>query len=389
MHKRASIHTPAHRWIVLVAVAALAGGAAAPAHAQTGTRRVTTVTAIKSFSGFYHGQAVLVRGELRDSETKPMLVSGEEFIRLLGRDTLPEPGAYDVKGQVLDIGRLQADDPRLSGVDLRPFGIEQGDRWPRQGEIVVLKVSSLEKATPPPAPSIRALALEPERYVDQRVTVKGQFRARNLYGDLPQAPAEAAKPKGEFVLRSADAAIWVLGKQPKGRGFQLDTASRIDTHRWLEVSGIVRQARGLVWIDVQELTETTPLKEAVVVDATPEQPAIIPPEVLFSAPTQDETDVPLTTAVRVQFSRDIDPQSFKGRVNVTYSGAQSSERGEPQPPGITAQLRYDPGNRVLSIGFSAPLERFRAVNVDLLEGIKGTDGAPLKPWRLTFSLGGG
>ena len=70
------------------------------------------------------------------------------------------------------------------------------------------------------------------------------------------------------------------------------------------------------------------------------------------------------------------------RAHSRPSAASRSRRG------ITAQLRYDPGNRVLSIGFSAPLERFRTVNVELLEGITGTDGAPLKPWRLTFSLGG-
>ena len=314
-----------------------------PAAAQPATRRVTTVTAIKNFAGFYNGQAVLVRGELRDSETKPILTAGEDFVRLLGKDTLPENGTYDVRGQVLDIGRLQPDDPRLSGVDLRVFGIDQADRWPRQGEIVVLKVSSLEKAAPLPAPSIRALALDPERYLDQRVTVKGQFRGRNIYGDVPQAPTAAAEKQGEFVLRSADAALWAIGKKPKGKGFQLDTESRIDTHRWLEVSGTVRQARGLVYIEVETLTETTPVKETVVVEATPEAPTIIPPEVLFSAPTQDETDVPLTTRVRIQFSRDIDPPTFKGHVNVTYSGVQAAERGEPQSPGITAQLRYDPG----------------------------------------------
>ena len=61
---------------------------------------------------------------------------------------------------------------------------------------------------------------------------------------------------------------------------------------------------------------------------------------------------------------------------------------EPNAPAITAQLRYDPGTRVLDIGFSAPLERFRTVTVELVDGIKGSDGAPLKPWRLTFSLGG-
>ena len=115
---------------------------------------------------------MLVRGELKDAETRPTLVSGEQFIRLMGKEALPGPGTYDVRGQVLDVGRLQADDPRLSGIDLGRFGIE-ADRWPRQGEVVVLKVSSIEKAEPLPAPSIRALALDPERYVDQRVTVTG------------------------------------------------------------------------------------------------------------------------------------------------------------------------------------------------------------------------
>lgn len=368
-------------------VAALAGGVA-PAAAQPGTRRVTTVTAVKSFPGFYHGQPVLVRGELRDPETHPTLAAGEEFVRVIGKDTLPQPGTYDVRGDVLDVGRLQADDPRLSGVDLRALGVDPSDRWPRQGEVVVLKASSFEKAEPLPAPTIRALALDPERYVDQRVTVKGQFRGRNLYGDLPQAPAAAAQSKGEFVLRSADAAIWALGKRPKGRGFQLDTESRIDTHRWLEVSGVVHQARGLVYIEVDDLAETTPVKDAVAVEAAPAPAAAIPPEVLFSTPTEDETDVPPTTHVRIQFSRDIDPPSFKSHVNVTYSGTQAADRGEPQAPGLTAQLRYDPGTRVLDIGFSAPLERFRTVTVELADGIKGTDGTPLRPWTLRFSVGG-
>ncbi len=254
--------------------------------------------------------------------------------------------------------------------------------------MVLLRVASLEKAEPLPAPSVRALALDPERYLDQRVTVKGQFRGRNLFGDVPQVPAAPPKSKGEFVLRSADAALWVIGKQPKGHGFQFDTDSRIDSQRWLEVTGVVRQARGLVWIDVESLDETKPAPEAAAVEAAPAPAAPIPPEVVFSTPTQDETDVPLTTHIRIQFSRDIDPPTFRGRVQVTYSGAQASERGEPQAPPLTAQLRYDPGTRVLDITFSQPLERFRTVSVDLLEGIAGTDGAPLKPWKLTFTLGG-
>jgi hypothetical protein len=38
--------------------------------------------------------------------------------------------------------------------------------------------------------------------------------------------------------------------------------------------------------------------------------------------------------------------------------------------------------------FARPLERFRTLKVELEEGILGTDQQPLKPWTLTFVLGG-
>jgi hypothetical protein len=40
------------------------------------------------------------------------------------------------------------------------------------------------------------------------------------------------------------------------------------------------------------------------------------------------------------------------------------------------------------VRFAKPLERFRTVKVELLEGIVGTDAQPLKAWTLTFALGG-
>ena len=42
--------------------------------------------------------------------------------------------------------------------------------------------------------------------LEQRVTITGQYSGRNLTGDLPDAPARS---RYDFVLRSADAAIWV------------------------------------------------------------------------------------------------------------------------------------------------------------------------------------
>jgi Big-like domain-containing protein len=363
--------------------------AAGPLGAQPMARRVATIAAIRNHPTFYHGQTVVVRGELTPPDVQPpVLTSSDSTIRLLTRERSPGPGAYDVRGEVVDLGRLTADDPRLSGVDLRLFGVDPTDHWPRQGEVVLLRMTGADKAEPLPAPSVRALALEPERYEDQRVTVRGQFRGRNLYGDLPQAPAAAAESRGEFVLRSADAAIWILGKRPRGHGFVLDPESRIDTKRWAEVSGVVRRARGLVWIVADDIKEVPPEKEQTIAEAPAPQP-LIPPEVRFSVPVDGETDVPLNTHVRIQFSRDIDPDSLKGHVRISYLGAESAERGEPQAPGIDTQVHYDGGSRVLDIGFAHPLERFRTMKVELLEGIVGTDGAPLAPWTLTFSLGGG
>ena len=351
-------------------------------------RRVATIAGLKNFPGFYHGQPVLVRGELKVAEDRANLVSPDDTVPVLTRERVPSEGTYDVRGEALDIGRLSQDDPRLSGVDLRRLGVDPMERWPGHGELVVLRATSFTPAEPAPAPGIRSIALDPYRYETQRVTVAGQFRGRNLYGDLPQAPSEASESRAEFVLLSGDGAIWVLGKRPKGRGFELDVNSRIDTRRWLEVSGVVHHGRGLAWIEAEELDEVEPRRERPVDEQLPPPAPPVPPEVLFSAPTEGETDVPIDTSIRIQFSRDLDPTSLKGRVRVSYLGSESVERGEPQPPAIDATVNYDRGRRAMEIRFTAPLERFRTVKVELLEGIVGTDGAALAPWAITFSVGG-
>jgi hypothetical protein len=64
-------------------------------------------------------------------------------------------------------------------------------------------------------------------------------------GDLPDAPN---KSRYDFVLRSADAAIWSVEHAPEDSGherqeFELALDSRIDSSRWLQVKGTIRQAR--------------------------------------------------------------------------------------------------------------------------------------------------
>ena len=50
-------------------------------------------------------------------------------------------------------------------------------------------------------------------------------------------------------------------------------------------------------------------------------PAAPPPEVVFSAPTEGESDVALNTTLRIQFSRDINVATLKGRIKVEYAPA--------------------------------------------------------------------
>jgi hypothetical protein len=111
-------------------------------------------------------------------------------------------------------------------------------------------------------------------------------------------------------------------------------------------------------------------------------------EVLFTAPAEGEVDVRLTERIRVQLSRDLNPETVKDRIRITYSATDSRERGEAQPPSVAVTTNYVKENRVLEIRPAEPLERFRLVIVEILPGVKGTDGGEMPPFKLTFTTGG-
>jgi Big-like domain-containing protein len=366
-------------------VAALA---AATAFAQPATRRATNIGALLAYPSFYHERPVVIVGKVQTQPSGELRVSDESgSLRLLVKGPAPD-GLDEIRGEFWDLGRMKPDAPRLSAIDLRAtFHIDPEAPWPKAGEVTAIVATAVSPASPPPAPSIRAIVLNPFRYIDQKVTVTGQYAGRNLLGDLPDAPA---KSRYDFVLRSADAAIWVSSIRPKTKDFDLSLDARIDTGRWLQVTGTIQHGRGLQWLEAEAgtlaaarpPTETTEHEEPIRVPAGP------PPEVVFSAPTQDESDVALNTSVRIQFSRDLDPATIKGHVRVGYLDAQTRERGEFVTPAAEFTSSYNAANRVLELRFTKPLERFRTLRIELLDGIVGTDQQPLKPWTLSFGLGG-
>ena len=367
----------------VVCAAVLVGTGERPAARQAPTRRATTTAALTTFPSFYGGQQVVVRAEVIVGPGLARLAGDGPPIYVIRQDPLPK-GMLEIRGEFWDLARLPPDDPRLNSRNLDAALGPVEERRLKPGDAFCLIVRSAIEASPPAAPTVRTVVLDPARYLDQRVTLTGQFRGRNLYGDVPQAPGVS---RWDFVVRLADASVWVTGIRPRGKDLDLDPGARVDTGRWVEVSGVVRFQKGLTWIEANQVQPARPVAE--IIEEEGPAPAVVgpAPEVVFSAPTEEETDVSLDTAVRIQFSRDLDRATIDGQVRVAYVTAGSTSPADP-PPALPDMLtQYDPAGRVLVVRFARPLDPLQTVKLDLLEGIRAHDGVPLKPWTLTFKLG--
>jgi hypothetical protein len=286
-------------------------------------------------------------------------------------------GLVEVRAQMIDVGRLEPTDPRLT----RYTGARDPEHWPKPGEALILNVTGVQAVDTATMPSVRALALEPWKFEGQRVTITGQFRGRNLFGDLPGSPA---KSKYDFVLRSADGAIWVTGLRPKAKGLDLDVDARVDTSRWVQVTGMVKRERTMVTLEASTIAGA----EAPAAQPADDEPAgppvpLLPAEVVFSSPTAQETDVPVNAVVRLQFSKGLDPASIAGHIRIDYAGAAPADNS----PSLTFEHKYDAATRSLELHLAKPADPFKTVTVSTLEGLKSFDGAPVTPWTLTFTFG--
>lgn len=352
---------------------------AAPAAAQAPDRIATTADALVANPLFFNGKRVVLRhpvketGRLSELEgtAKPVFVFWKDQSR--GSDG-------EIRAEFYDLGRMVEGDQRFSSYDFTPvLEAASHGRWPARDQVFVLLNAAFINNPPSTAPTIRSIALMPEQFDNRSVTLTGRFRGRNLYGDLPQA---VAKGKWDFVLQSADGAIWVTGIRPKGKDFDLDPSARVDTGHWLEVKGTVQRDGTAVWLAADSIRSTTAPTDGPIEVAAPPMPAEPPPAVIFSAPLADDTDFPTGGKVRIQFSRDMNEKSFQGHVRAGYSGAAPPSAA---PPSFT--FAYNDGNRSLEIRFKTPLAQFQTVVIQLDEGITAIDGQPLKPWTLKFTTG--
>lgn len=145
------------------------------------------------------------------------------------------------------VGPGTCDDPRLP---LRPA------RQPGFPQMSISAFSVADRGTGMSAGrrAVRDIAdtgLEAAAVDRKPVRAIGQFRGANLCGDLP--PASRRDP-ADWVLLTSEGAVWVTGRRPEGRGFQLDPAYRTDTSRWLEVHGKVESSGDVRYLRASRIT---------------------------------------------------------------------------------------------------------------------------------------
>ena len=175
--------------------------------------------------------------------------------------------------------------------------------------------------------------------------------------------------------------MWVTGLRPRGKTFDLDVDARVDTSRWVTVTGVVTRERTLVTIQATKIDSALPPTARTEANTPVSPPPVMPAIVIFSSPTADETDIAPAGPVRLQFSRGLDPATIEGRVTASYVG------GDGPAAALAFKTSYDAATRAIELRFATPLERFRTVSVEILEGLRAFDGAPVTPWTLTFSVG--
>ena len=353
--------------------------AALTAGAQPPERIATTADALIADAIFFHGKRVAVRHAVRQKDGLTELDATAKPIFVFWKDQ-PSGSDGEIRGEFWDLGRLEEGDQRVSSYDFRAMlDTANNGRWPARDQMFVLLGATFVPGPAASAATIRAIALAPEQFDNRQVTIEGRFKGRNLYGDLPQG---VAKSKWDFVLQSADAAVWITGLRPKGKDFDLDPGARVDTGRWLAVTGMVHREGSAIWVAGETVRQATAPSEGPVesAPAAPQEPA---PSVIFSAPLAGETDFPADGRVRIQFSRDMNSASFRDHVTAHYTGTNA-----PAGVALALTVSYNDGNRSIEVRFKEPLQRFQVVTIQLGEGITAIDGQPLRPWSLRFTTGG-
>jgi hypothetical protein len=371
------LHAPAPATLLLLPLVLLA----APARAQTdeyemryGATVAVSLDDLLQMPESYLGKAVRTRGQL------DMLPSTRSSQRYSLRGTFG--GRIFLSPMAEAESEFESQAPRWLGREVEVTGLFGSGTDPDTG-MRAYYIAVWGFLGPPDEKTLRGpvtdttledLITRPGKLDGKMVRVKGQFRGSNLFGDLPAASRNRAN---DWVIKEDLFAVWVTGRKPKGPGWVFDPGLKRDTGKWLQVTGRVATEKGVVTLEAVEVSLTKEpgpaLQAAQPAPPPPPRPKKMP-IVVFSLPLDGEREVPVNSVFQVQFSKDMEESSFKGRVVLRYAG-----RLQPGDRDLDAvKVSYDGGLRALKIDPGDLLRPGRVVEILLLPGIVDLDGQPLQ-----------
>jgi Bacterial Ig-like domain len=395
----------------LVALVSLAPPVALFAQYEGQEPTHVSVKDLTTTGALYNEKRVIVQGELRygdsqDTNYNIFELRGQDAIQVVRVGT-PAQSVEDLRfkvGQKVEIGGIFFD---LSSVMmpqqhpiLRYFpGAVRSDSlgFDKQYFIAVTSAdiiapieSDLKPVKPEDEPEIedpdidtssltdldlRALVKDPTPFLGKQVSVLGKFRGSNLYGDL--SIRDKRTPR-DFVIKVADAAIWVTGRRPRGKDFRLDPDKRRDTGEWLRVIGEPWQVDGTVYLKAMKISIAEdpgkPDLEPTKVGGDEEKLKGPPPEVTFTLPIAGDGSIPRDTVFKVQFSKDMKGESFHRNVDLLY--ADDDGIANPFPD---LEVSYDGPSRTLTVKPNKTLDAGKGMRLILYAPIEDTEGQKLLP----------
>ena len=169
------------------------------------------------------------------------LRADEHEVRVFLDDGVNTPnGVVDARGLFLDVGRLEPGDPRAGAFN----DGRDADKWPKPGEELIVRDQRDrgDAAGRTARPSSRSRSSRGDTTV--RRSPSPATSADAIYLATCQARPARAGTTSSFAALKARSGSPTCGRA--GQGFDLDINRRVDTDRWLEVTGTVVREKGLV-----------------------------------------------------------------------------------------------------------------------------------------------
>jgi hypothetical protein len=108
--------------------------------------------------------------------------------------------------------------------------------WPRVS-LTIWRIADVTRSTASTATGLGEALTLAGAPTGQKIMVRGRFCGASLCG-TPSGP----RPSSEaWLLAETDVAVWVVGKEARGKGWRLDPGYAGDTSRWLEVEGTLER----------------------------------------------------------------------------------------------------------------------------------------------------